>query len=938
MSKSVSRFKSNASNASQASGKSENDSPSAGTETMNFGAIFEKTRSCSKSSSSSDGNIKVCIRARPLNKMEKAAMEDGTGKVCIQMPTESTLVVADAQGNQKKFDYDRTFWSVDESDGNYCDQTTVVEEVGAELKENALDAYNCCLFAYGQTGSGKTFSVVGNKEQPGLLPVTVAEIFKFIEDEKSNTQDPSTFRCTCSYVEIYNEQFRDLLATPAEKGQQPNLQVHQNPQHGTYIEGLKEVPVFDPAGVDALLEFGVKARTIGATCMNAQSSRSHCIFCLEIIRKRQKSTTHSKLNLVDLAGSERQAKTQASGDRLKEGSMINKSLSCLAQVIHKLAEVSEGRGKKAANQHVPFRDSKLTYALQDSLSGNSKTIMMTAISPSLFNYDETLSTLRFAESVKKIKTKAKKNEHNEEKLVNALQAECERLRKLVEAGDASGSHQQDLSAHEAAIAKYGQDFETQLEVARDLEKQRHEFLEDSGLTMSEVMESVGLDKSTPQLVNVSSDPMLAGCLFYFLKLGEATALGSDKACKIVINGLGMKPKMAEITNTGNTSLSILGIEGRIVVNGQVLAQDNQRELRHGDRLIIGHSFHFRVVIPLSGDPDAEAKEAHEIEQELAEIIPENTEAYQECHQYAADLQSKKGWMAAKTFLSTFRKAHRLVDEANTITQELRPRDGLSFAVEVISNPFHYLEDNPECVVRLKKEEKGLKAASLKIMAIGRKKSGMEGIIDRLGETISSGKGASDVKTINIWDLTAFDDVMVHLRAAYEQDHNYGQGPDGLDLTKPEQDPWLQISPWELPALFQEKNIASAIQGAQAQVQGMDAQQLAEANRAKDERIRELEQQVEMLKSRSGGIARSDASVADSVFGASPNVGFGSSMFSNEAKGPLSPDVRSMRAAMPIDSRLKQAGEETVAAAQLATKLLETLRDIKVGSSFPRGQR
>ncbi|CAE7271139.1 kif1, partial [Symbiodinium necroappetens] len=285
---------------------------------------------------------------------------------------------------------------------------------------------------------------------------------------------------------IYNEKIRDLLRSGQE--QQLRLEVRANPKYGNFVYGLKEVPVMDWQNLKQWLDFGVKARAVANTSMNATSSRSHCIFSMEVVHKMRsggaRTQLRSKLNLVDLAGSERQKKTQATGTRLKEGAMINQSLSNLALVISRLAEfanLSEKNKEKKAMEYAPFRSSKLTFLLEDSLRGNSKTVMIAALSPAEFNYEETLSTLLFAQSVKAVKTNAKKNENLEDNLIQDLEAECERLRQLVNM-DAGNSQLQELAALEEMQRKYGRDFEEQLKLAEDLQKQRETLLADAGLT------------------------------------------------------------------------------------------------------------------------------------------------------------------------------------------------------------------------------------------------------------------------------------------------------------------------------------------------------------------------------------------------------------------------------------------------------------------------
>ncbi|KAL3873216.1 hypothetical protein ACJMK2_036357 [Sinanodonta woodiana] len=238
-------------------------------------------------------------------------------------------------------------------------------------------------------------------------------------------------KVTFSMLEIYNEQVRDLLvkAKPPHGG----LKIRQNPSAGFYVEGLRAVPVRAYAEIEKLMEQGTFNRTTASTNMNATSSRSHMVITIRFVQvfkneAGQSNTRSSDVNLVDLAGSERADSTGATGDRLKEGSAINQSLSTLGNVISALADLSLGK----KNVLVPYRDSVLTKLLQSALGGNSRTIMIAALSPADINYDETLSTLRYADRAKKIQNKAVVNESPTERLIRELKEENAKLMQLLQ--------------------------------------------------------------------------------------------------------------------------------------------------------------------------------------------------------------------------------------------------------------------------------------------------------------------------------------------------------------------------------------------------------------------------------------------------------------------------------------------------------------------------
>eukprot|EP00729_Bicosta_minor_P005015 gene5015-29839_t len=314
--------------------------------------------------------------------------------------TEPSLC-ADPDVDPRPFTFDYSYWSHDGGkeldtgefvpDGanpncNYADQSKVFSDVGMGILDNAMEGFNCSLFAYGQTGSGKSYSVMGYGANKGIFCDTLFEIV---------TKEEADISVSLSMLEIYNE---------------------NHPKKGFIVDGLVVTPVTNFAAIDnrineGKLRKGTSNRTVAATQMNATSSRAHTIVCIMITQKAknaagQMMTKTASVNLVDLAGSERATSTGATGDRLKEGSAINQSLSSLGNVISALADATKSKKKII----VPYRNSVLTMLLKNALAGNSKTIMCAALSPADINYEETLSTLRFADRAKQIKTKAVVNE------------------------------------------------------------------------------------------------------------------------------------------------------------------------------------------------------------------------------------------------------------------------------------------------------------------------------------------------------------------------------------------------------------------------------------------------------------------------------------------------------------------------------------------------
>ncbi|KAF4022086.1 hypothetical protein G4228_012950 [Cervus hanglu yarkandensis] len=402
-------------------------------------------------------SVKVAVRVRPFNSREMSR----ESKCIIQMSGSTTTIVNPKQPKEtpKSFSFDYSYWShTSPEDINYASQKQVYRDIGEEMLQHAFEGYNVCIFAYGQTGAGKSYTMMGKqeKDQQGIIPQARGErggacgglrgwdlcedLFSRIND---TTNDNMSYSVEVSYMEIYCERVRDLL-NPKNKG---NLRVREHPLLGPYVEDLSKLAVTSYNDIQDLMDSGNKARTVAATNMNETSSRSHAVFNIIFTQKRHDAETNittekvSKISLVDLAGSERADSTGAKGTRLKEGANINKSLTTLGKVISALAEMV-GSGltldvcvpqnkKKKKTDFIPYRDSVLTWLLRENLGGNSRTAMVAALSPADINYDETLSTLRYADRAKQIRCNAVINEDPNNKLIRELKDEVTRLRDLL---------------------------------------------------------------------------------------------------------------------------------------------------------------------------------------------------------------------------------------------------------------------------------------------------------------------------------------------------------------------------------------------------------------------------------------------------------------------------------------------------------------------------
>jgi len=308
----------------------------------------------------------------------------------------------------KTFTFDNSFWSHDTEDEHYATQEDVYNCLGEEFLDHNFEGYHTCIFAYGQTGSGKSYTMMGKDEQPGLIPRTCEDLFQRIE---SNESANISYSVRVSYFEVYNEHVRDLFQPRTDPPQY--LKIRESPTEGPYVKDLTEIQVKNYSEILKYMRMGDSSRTTAATKMNDTSSRSHAVFTIMLKQihhdYRTDETTErlARIRLVDLAGSERAKATEATGQRLREGGNINKSLTTLGRVIAALADPKSGRIHNSHRKNrdvVPYRDSILTWLLKDSLGGNSKTAMIACIAPS--DYDETLSTLRYADQAKRIRTQA----------------------------------------------------------------------------------------------------------------------------------------------------------------------------------------------------------------------------------------------------------------------------------------------------------------------------------------------------------------------------------------------------------------------------------------------------------------------------------------------------------------------------------------------------
>uniref|UniRef100_A0A8C3ALC4 Kinesin family member 13B n=1 Tax=Cyclopterus lumpus TaxID=8103 RepID=A0A8C3ALC4_CYCLU len=490
------------------------------------------------------------------------------------------------------FAFDHCFWSIDESQKDkFAGQDVVFQCLGESLLDNAFMGYNACIFAYGQTGSGKSYTMMGSAEQPGLIPRLCSSLFSRTVRE---AREGECFTVEVSYMEIYNEKVRDLLDP---KGNRQALRVREHKVLGPYVDGLSRLAVACYKDIESLMSEGNKSRTVAATNMNEESSRSHAVFNIILthtlmdLQSETSGEKVSKLSLVDLAGSERAAKTGAAGERLKEGSNINKSLSTLGLVISALADQGAGKYK---SKFVPYRDSVLTWLLKDSLGGNSRTAMVATISPSADNYDETLSTLRYADRAKSIVNHAVVNEDPNARIIRELREEVEKLKEqLLEAESMKAPELKDrLEESEKLIHEMTVTWEDKLTKTEAIAQERQRQLESLGISLQSSGIRVVDDKCF--LVNLNADPALNELLVYYLK--EHTLVGSADSQDIQLCGMAIQAEHCVIDISEDDGV-VLGPHrnARTCVNGAAISSPVQ--LHHGDRILWGNNHFFRINLP-----------------------------------------------------------------------------------------------------------------------------------------------------------------------------------------------------------------------------------------------------------------------------------------------------------------------------------------------------
>jgi len=575
-------------------------------------------------------NILVAARVRPLLPREKKDssilfVSDNT------LTVESPGIIPTIKAQTHVFTFDHSLWSANTEGAHYASQEKVFETIGEPLYKNILQGYNTTLITYGQTGSGKSYTIQGTQSQPGLIPRIMNSLLRM----------GNSCNYWISYLEIYDENLRDLLdpstmlsksnpSTPKSglgETSSSNLSIYEHSKLGTYISGLTECNVSSIHEYEKLIDFANKKRIISSRLHNNHSTRSHVIFIIrcETINV-EKVTISSKMYIIDLGGSEQSIESGTVDPRRKihcDTMGINKSLSHLNMIVKKIStsklenrsrsgrvtpEYCDNQQKNRMSmeeedasydklENFGFKNSKLTFLLKESLTGNHKTFLIATVSPAEEAYGETMMTLRFAQLMKKLKTQPRVNRETEKKfLITDIEKEREILRTIM--GLPTIGHKipevyNELCERKKILKELHKSTQTLIKEEEERKITRRATLNEIGLTeMKNLLNSV--ERDVPVLHNISEDPLLNGSLIYFLRLSHKITIGTDSGNVIVLNGLDIKPYHGVFYNSNNSKVTFMPCEGaRTLINGEIV--DSQKELKEFDIVIIGRGLVLRFL-------------------------------------------------------------------------------------------------------------------------------------------------------------------------------------------------------------------------------------------------------------------------------------------------------------------------------------------------------
>lgn len=597
-------------------------------------------------------NIVVAVRVRGFNKRER----EMNSNCCVMMHGPQTVLKANPvtqpkEPAERNFAFDYSYWSFDgfkeEENGylspdgpisKYADQKKLYDDLGAGILDNAFKGFNCGLFAYGQTGAGKSYSISGIGANRGIVPQVCENLFSQIKTKAGENKD-NQYEVTFSMVEIYSEQVRDLLNIKNINNAK-GLPIHERPGKGFHIleKDMKPITVADYASIERLIEQGNKNKSIAATSMNSVSSRAHTI--VELVFKQTFKNESGSLmqresiiNLIDLAGSERVSKSQTTGQQFKEGVSINQSLTTLGNCISALCKKADD-----PNIRIPYRESNLTKLLMNTLGGNSKTIMIAAISPAENNYAETLSTLKYADRAKQIKCNAIINEDPKDKIILGLQEEIAKLRNMMGGNTTLGSNTEiDIEEYERQKREMAENLKRQIEeneqsiaeMKKSYEAKLAEALkktEEMNKKQNEINEK---SKVCAHISNINVDPQLTGSVKHLLEFPpkkKELLLGTDPKSDILNQGIGVIDKHCRFTFEKNEFYLQPFANARVIRNGR--QEEEKFKLNNFDRLVFGASLYYLFIDPRNFDKDQvdninqhiSSVKVETIQQEIAEVM------------------------------------------------------------------------------------------------------------------------------------------------------------------------------------------------------------------------------------------------------------------------------------------------------------------------------
>jgi len=819
----------------------------------------------------------VGVRLRPFVGYERGQ------KQVLTIRDKVVSVVAEVAGKEAKdFAFDQAMDSTDPQSPQFVGQEKCYELMASRMVGHIFQGYNTCLFCYGQTGTGKTTTIMGSsspESEQGLLLRLLSDVFK--ESAKIQSTSSAEVHMKVQMLEVYNEHINDLLL-PHGSGKDHKADVHVHPTLGVYIKGVTEEAVETSEKCIKLIDYGNTMKTVAATAMNAKSSRSHTVFKLMVEKKGgvDNMTIMSEVFFVDLAGRENEKTTKVAGERLVELTFINRSLMWLSTCIQSLGQDSrrksmaprksmaagmdprksaapgEGGPRKSvapgsmAKDMSKFRNSKLTLLLSNALSGNSKTAMIGTLSPALLNFEESFSTLNFANTVKNIKVEAKvASAVDKESLVQSLQDEVKQLKEQLarersQDGEPDEDTKEKLESTEALCTQYQKKWEDSKQESQELMAKREEAMEKLGIARWKLAATKAVSKFAsarerepenllPYLANFSDDPHLCGrFVLHPAEVQRDYAIGfGDEADFKVPPGLGVSSKTCYIKRDfgrlfiraveRRMSVTVGGTKsqsaGRVEVNGTRIHTE-WVELQHQDCVVLGRSLMYYAFTESDGGIQALPMEkrfangyaGNESSESLINSIlgpgrASDRDQMQLAREYYNQMQKYNldtdGAQLLHNFLLQAQRAKKMVEEANDITAEVKPDSGLRFELTAIAPLLAFGFGHacfPDFCVRLVREIP--KNQSSRRLTIERmRRQSVQSNVEMLRKFTMDGErtvAASEEAAIEVLYTWHFPKFTSRLQLMQDARESWTEDPDNFVLD-PHEDPWCEYGIGEI---------------------------------------------------------------------------------------------------------------------------------------------